>query len=428
MKWVYIAILVLAPFRSFSQEINLEYVTKHAIDLNAVATGNEDYGGFEKLDSLLAGIEIVMLGEQTHHDGTTFDTKIKLIKYLHDSLGFDVLAFESSMYESEKAWEQITSGGDVRLNLGKSINTFWSPLVEFKELADYVESTLDSENPLEIRGFDNQLGGGFAGGILMEEIKDYLQRKVPNLVNEELLTLLDESFVKKLWYAEVRKFKKKDAKAIVQHLEEVLAALNKIDKDDESEYWIRHLNNLSKFISDFKLGTEYRDQEMAKNLIWIKEKNPDKKIICWGATSHFLYNATAIELVKPNKWIEQHYSDTRMMGDFIKEKYQERVFTIGFTAYEGEYGTVGYGRKGEVEAAPINSLEFLLSQSEYENYLLPLGSNTRSNLISRPLGYRYIKTDISQMMDAVIFNRTMQRPRLDLEFFREIYPEHKYIK
>ena len=44
---------------------------------------------FSFLDELLEDKRIVLLGEQLHDDGTTFEVKSMIIKYLHDKLGFN---------------------------------------------------------------------------------------------------------------------------------------------------------------------------------------------------------------------------------------------------------------------------------------------------------------------------------------------------
>jgi len=40
-----------------------------------------------------------MLGEQSHGEATTYETKIKLIKFLHQEMDFDILAIESGFYD-----------------------------------------------------------------------------------------------------------------------------------------------------------------------------------------------------------------------------------------------------------------------------------------------------------------------------------------
>jgi len=39
-----------------------------------------------------------------------------------------------------------------------------------------------------------------------------------------------------------------------------------------------------------------------------------------------------------------------------------------------------------------------------------------------------MKNNISNVMDGVIFNRNMERSRLDRNFFLKIFPENKWIK
>lgn len=58
--------------------------------LHEVKDNDENFAGFEKFKNAIGDAKIVMLGEQSHTDATTFETKIKLIKYLHQEMGFDI--------------------------------------------------------------------------------------------------------------------------------------------------------------------------------------------------------------------------------------------------------------------------------------------------------------------------------------------------
>lgn len=85
-------------------------------------------------------------------------------------------------------------------------------------------------------------------------------------------------------------------------------------------------------------------------------------------------------------------------------------------------------RRGKIKPAKKGTLGFLLSQSQYDNFLLPLKDLNLDGYLSRPLGNSYMKNAINEVMDAVIFNRNMKRPSLDRIFFLKIHPENKYIK
>ena len=114
-----------------------------------------------------------------------------------------------------------------------------------------------------------------------------------------------------------------------------------------------------------------------------------------------------------------------MMGDYIKKKYRTKVFTIGFTAYQGNYG-FGYNKK--IKIPKPKTLEYLLGKSENDNFIMPLREFDFENYNSRPLGNYYMKNNISKVMDAVIFNRNMKRPRIDNNLYLKIYHENKYLK
>src|SRR5690606_16539973 len=141
-----------------------------------------------------------------------------------------------------------------------------------------------------------------------------------------------------------------------------------IANDSAAMFWTQVLKNTKYLISDMKLGTNFRDRQMAENLVWIKEQNPGKKIICWGATSHFLYNSSEIRLIGfPYNLIGRYYRKQPMMGHYIKGKYQSKVFTIGFVAYQGTYG---FNRSSKIKPPKKNSLEYAIGNFGLDNCFL----------------------------------------------------------
>ena len=59
------------------------------------------------LKEVLKDKRIVLLGEQSHGDGATFEAKVRLIKFLHQELGFTILSFESGLYDNFKAFDRV---------------------------------------------------------------------------------------------------------------------------------------------------------------------------------------------------------------------------------------------------------------------------------------------------------------------------------
>lgn len=413
-----IALISLA-MPAFSQKNIEDSIAQKLINLGSVDNNNEDYSEYEHLQHILKNVDIVMLGEQSHGDATTYETKIKLIKYLHQKMGFDILAFESGFYDCQKAWSQIQMGDDVRTSLANSIFYLWSCTKEFKPLTTYLENELTSERPLAIAGFDNQWSGKISNEYYIKDLRGFLNQLNDSLeLTEEWKHL--ESSLTYVAHHEFKEYKKKEARKDTVYINALIIYLERCGKDTLTSFWIQSLKSTKCYLSDRILGTDFRDKQMAENLIWLKEHNPGKKIICWGATSHFIYNSSEVHLKGlPFNLLDNYYQKQPMMGHYIKQKYGAKVYTIGFVAYEGFSGLIN---KRKIRLPKENSLEYIIGKSNYTNCFLPLNELSLTSYLARPLGHVYMKNDISNVMDGIVFNRYMKRPMLDRDFLLKIYP------
>ena len=407
------------------QSIYFSSIKDSIVDLGSVANNDQDFSTFSDLKEILKDVELVMLGEQSHGEATAYETKIKLIKYLNQEMGFDLLIFESGFYDCHKAWEMIVAGEDVRDAMGNSIFSLWSTIYELKPLANYIENARTSEHPLKLLGFDNQITGKYSK-YLIPDLSEYLKKTNPAILETSEWEHFAES-VNLLAKFRYKEFKKRPIQNDTLFVQKLILELNKVDSNSDTDFWIQTLESVNTFAATIALKKDFRDKQMAENLIWLKEKYPKSKIICWGATSHFLYNSDKVQM--KSKVIQllggNYYKKQAMMGEYLKRKYKEKVFTIGFTAYQGEFGL---WRKRKLDEAEEGTFEFLLAQSQFNNFLLPLHGLHFDGYKSRPLGNFYMNNPINEVMDAVIFNRDMRKPKLDRNFFLKIYPENKYIK
>ena len=175
MKKIFLLFFISFSFFLNAQNSTKEEINTRLVDLHKVGDGNENFAGFEQIKNEIGDSEIVMLGEQSHTDATTFETKIKLIKYLHQEMGFEILAFESSIYDCHKAWSMIQNGHDVKDALGKGVYAIWSTKEELYPLYNYVQQQLERENPLMVAGFDTQIIGKLASDHFEEDLNSYLR-------------------------------------------------------------------------------------------------------------------------------------------------------------------------------------------------------------------------------------------------------------
>ena len=419
MKLPAFLLFLFISFSMMGQTSNPSEIKERLIDLHDVWDTN--YVSYPELKILLKDAEIVMLGEQTHHDGTTFATKIKLVEFLHWEMDFDILAFESGFYDCKKAWEEIENGARIDSALALSVFGLWSESKPFIPLVEYIEDQLKSDRPLQVAGFDNQFTGRTATTHFIKDFKSYLAQGDTSFFATDDWQHI-ESTLKAMVSFDYKAIKKNVSSRDTTYINNMVERIQKHPTSVDQSFWLREMHNLKSLISDKDME---RDYQMAQNLFWLKEQNPGKKIICWGATSHFLYNSELIEVSdqKVKKAIGDYYQKVPSMGNYVKEKYGHKLYTVGFIAYAGKYL---FGGSKELEPAKSHSLEELLATSEYDNSLLPLEGLVISPLESRPLGYLYMTTDIAKVMDGVIFNRKMVAPRGNYELVYELHPEYKW--
>lgn len=113
-------------------------------NLSLVLTIDAEDFDFEDLATLrgLGDASVVLLREQGHGDAPTFLAKTRIIKFLHQQMGFDVLVFESDFYGLSRSWE-LANAGQAELNAYRhDIYPLWANCSECAELFRYLESNL----------------------------------------------------------------------------------------------------------------------------------------------------------------------------------------------------------------------------------------------------------------------------------------------
>jgi erythromycin esterase len=100
IKQLFLFFLLWPFLQAYAQPTTerVAYLKANAIVVRNVEPTNEDYADLAPLRQSLQQVTIIGLGEPIHHDGSAFKAKTRLVKFLHQELGFSVLAFESGFY------------------------------------------------------------------------------------------------------------------------------------------------------------------------------------------------------------------------------------------------------------------------------------------------------------------------------------------
>ena len=286
------------------------------------------------MNAQLKGKRMVLLGEMNHGDGTTFQIKTGIIKYLHEHLDYNYLVLENSIFNTDIFWQVLNQTEDVQSKAKDHIFQFWSQIEETKELYKYLAEQKRKGKPLKLLGIDCQ----FSGNKNSKTFVDMLG----NIVGEvETSSIQFQQFAYELqligpWLTALPQDKHQISRdnflSLLQYYkDEVAKRINGKLKDLWGLYFenIRILLQLKWPEKEDKIDiTAARDRQMFTNLKYHLDNYPaNSKFIVWAASFHLLRNWNSLDADVPN-------SET--LGEYIYSNYPDETYSIGFTANKGQ--------------------------------------------------------------------------------------------
>ncbi len=396
--------------------------------------------------------EIILLGEQTHGDGAVFDEKVKIIKELHKNHNFNIIVFESGLYDNFKA-HQLFSTQKEKINIyHQSIFPMWSSTKAFQELLNYVE-----ENPeIKLLGFDSQESHLFEN-FYLEDLKNILS-KHSIIIKDNIFEKLDKVLIFKDFEEYIHK--PKEFEKLLVSFDRISQKLRAISNKNLEEQVIAQA--FISTLADLKLSFDYqsgkkiviqnpRDKQMAENFIFLKNQFPNEKFIAWGASYHFANNLSGFsytpkteDYIKKQHKLEEEaikHNDTKLpdlinqikelklsipMGKILKDKYKNKLYSIAFTSFEGEYkGT--HDKNFKIVAAPKNSIEKKLQNQKINKTLIDLNQYTDKEFYASVLGYLPLLANWQTIFDGIYYIPKMYPP-IYIEYLSNTFNNKKLNK
>jgi len=424
MKALYIVILVVSiQFSCTSQEVvekskSLEPVLQ---TIKTIDPKDENYSDLQFLKNIIErdSVQVIMLGEQTHGDGSTFLAKSRLIKFLHKEVGFDVLAFESGLFDCTNAWKDIQRTGNYSEGIRKAVFPMWVNSNECEELVRYLQSTLQTTRPLELSGFDSQLTGYESCQLLLEQLYEH---------ELNFLTQGEKNLFVKIVCLEEEVKSGKDRTYNNNLVDKIIYGLDSLTKIDPGfEFWKLVVEGVKINYNDY-LAMKYesanyndaelinaRDKQMGKNLVWLAQnKLKGKRIIVWAASFHNSRNLSALYGKEADStFVNNLNKKTKTMGDIVYSAIGSKMYSIVFTGYQGSSRNIQKYNETEIIKASENTLEHILKISGQENSFIDLRSSSNpkwlnEKFIMRPLGNKEMEGQWSLSTDGVFYTRDMK--------------------
>lgn len=388
------------------------------------------------LGEVLKDKSVVLLGEQTHGDGATFDEKVNIVQHLSNKLGFNTIVFESGLYENYKAWKLYSTKKTYSSIYNGSIYTLWSKTQSFQRLLDHIDRRAMLKDTIKIIGFDCKEKGQLFQKYFMTDLRKTFQDH-QIAIEDTAYAAIEKAFIAK----DLRGFatSKKDSLDLYRQYDLVLGLFKKmhsLSKDDKmiKQVFLSQIAQVDfeiKILQKQKIAAQNpRDLQMAKNLIFLKELYPNDKMICWGASYHFsnrirdfeytdvteryLVDQIALENeISKNSDLTledvKSLKDAVPMGEILKNYFKSKIYSLAFSSYEGEYGIVG-GKSFSILSPPLNSIEKKLAEDNNVKVFLDFDKKDMMSYYCSALGNMPIKANWNSIFDGLLFIRTSYAP------------------
>ncbi|MDT9598663.1 erythromycin esterase family protein [Sphingosinicella rhizophila] len=371
--------------------------------IRSIDPSDTDFRDLAPLGKAIGNTRIVLLGEQGHGDGSTFLAKTRVIEYLHQKLGFDVIAFESGIYDLYAAQKLIDAGEKPSVALAQAIFPVWPQSDEFKPLLAYMDAQKAASRPLTASGFDMQPTNTLSRA-LPGELKAMSARVGDKSGGLNFLaTALQESFG--AGPAALQKYKLEELEAAGRKAENAIAAASPPD----AAYWRQMVKSTARMLIFLKRIPEQtaevfnmRDAQMADNLEWLaREAFPGRKIIVWAATSHIVRDRTTLQTTEAQGMIP--------MGAEIQDSHAQDSYVLAFTSGGGRVGSFSKRDVTDKGLAPAGSIEARIGSAGYE-YAFVDGDALKRAMpgvqLSWLLGFEPIKGEWNKAVDGLFYIRT----------------------
>lgn len=424
-KLVLLVLIAILQFSCTSREVieKRNSLKPVLMSINSIDPKDEDFSDLQFLKKIIDrdSVQVVMLGEASHGDGSTFLAKSRLIKFLHKEAGFDVLAFESGLYDCTSGWERIKQSGKYYEEIRRAVFPLWVGTKECEDLLDYLQSTLTTPRPLELSGFDSQITGYGHQNCrvfceeLMKLTPDLLTQREENLfvklacLEEEVEDGTNKTYNTSLLDKMCLKF-------------DSLAAL-----DGKYGYWKQLVYGVrATFKSTIAYNTNpeavnpdidfsERDRQMGSNLVWLlNNKYKNRKVIVWAASFHNSRNLREMKTYNDSlSFVNSVYKKTSTMGDVVYKALGNKMYSILFTSYNGTSSNVISTGSSDIEDAGEKSFENILKGfgNEYSYIDLRNPQNPdwiKQEFISRPLGHKEMIGRWSNVADGIFYIEEMK--------------------
>ncbi|MBS0333095.1 MAG: erythromycin esterase family protein, partial [Proteobacteria bacterium] len=341
--------------------------------VRSIDPAEEDFADLEPLAAAIGRAQVVQLGEPSHGAGSAFSAKGRLVKFLHARLGFDVLIWESGLYDVSLAQAAMRAGEDPVAAAGRGIFALWAQAAECRPLFEYIGATQSTSRPMEMAGFDLQVTADGSTARFADDLRAFVDALGETALRARAAALAEPALAARSRLFASRFRDERDLRTVTAGAARlralILARRSSFDAIRgrlETEFMVRALGDMA---ADAALRFESarapqatteresrRDALNAANLIWLLRKRyAGRKAVIWAHNAHVMAAGYAPGFHDVH--LPPRPGDMVPTGALLRRMLGARVYTLGLTAYEGEEGFATGGPRTPIPPAPQGSLE-----------------------------------------------------------------------
>jgi len=348
----------------------VRWLMDNAVAVRSIEPGDEDFSDLMPLAPILGNVRVVQIGEASHGDGATFLAKARLIRFLHQKMGFDVIAWEAGIADVPFLDAALRSDVPLPEAASQALYGIWSRTREVMQTLEYVRSSWRTPHPIEIVGFDSRISipknRSERWPAAVFEFFDRLDPKLISAQERADLTAMAVGLVPADYYEKPgpRSYNRELPKRLVATIDARRSELLTWWPPRQIDYIRQTLQSLMGMDRALppdvtKPGPEgyTRDTAMAGNLLWwLNGPLKDRKVIVWAHNYHVMKNFFSQEIEDQEKAAGRSLSGP--MGRFLNESLGREMYTIAFLSHHGRSGWVD-DEPSELPAASFDSLQTL---------------------------------------------------------------------
>lgn len=420
------ALVAAAVPLAASDAARVAWLQQHALPVAAL----DPAAPLDDLDFLaarLAGVRVVLLGEATRGDGSALLAKTRIVRYLHERLGYDLLAFECGFYDCGRAWREIRAGADARQAFAGALFPIYTEAIEMQPLLRFVAASAGGERPLELAGIDSQGSAESTGRHLLAELRTALGGEAIDPAAASALARLAPRFQELADEAYATGAAPVPPAAAQEAFHSDLATLREAAvarAGGDAAWWTQVLANVGNWAEgSWRLGRwergqtqdpalfTLRDRQMADNLRWLASRHPDRKIVVWSLTVHVARDLDALDSSDPA--VRARLGRMSALGDAVAEQFGDAAYAIGVTAAVGRNATP-FRAPVELLSPTRGSFEDLMTRAGFGAAFVDLrrpgagGDWLKRPLVAKPVTYVEMLGRWPRHLDGLLFVREMQ--------------------